>query len=89
MATPSNPKRSGAFISTAKVLIIVASLAATIGGWAAMSAPAVAATTNATASASTQTNATSNSLAAVLSQILSPASANVQSQPIIRTRSSR
>jgi len=87
MSTPSNPKRSGAFISTAKVLIIVASLAATIGGWAAMSAPAVAATTSATAS--TQTTATSNSLGAVLSQILSPASSNVQSQPVIRTRSSR
>jgi len=86
MSTPSNPKRSGAFISTAKVLIIVASVAATIGGLAAMSAPAVAATTSTTAS--TQTTATSNSLAAVLSQILSPASSNVQSQPVIRTRSS-
>jgi zona occludens toxin (predicted ATPase) len=89
MATPSNPKRSGAFISTAKVLIIVASLAATIGGWAVMSAPAVAATTSTPASASTQTKASSNSLASVLSQILSPASSNVQSQPVIRTRSSR
>jgi cytoskeletal protein RodZ len=92
MSTPGNPKRSGAFIATTKVLILAASLAATVGGWAAMSAPAVAATTTSTsttASASTQTNSTSNSLVATLSQILSPVPSNVQYQPVIRSRSSR
>ena len=94
MNTPKPPKRSGAFISTAKVLIIAASLAATVGGWAAMSAPAVAATPNTTTTTRVQTS--SNGLLATLSQILSPSPAGTTSQPTtstfqpaIRTRSSR
>ena len=88
MNAPKTPKRSGAFISTAKVLIITASLAATIGGWAAMSAPAVAASTSATTT-STQTNASSNGILSTLSQILSPSPSSTTYQPAIRTRSSR
>jgi hypothetical protein len=86
-----NPKRGSAFIGTAKVLILAASLAATVGGWAAMSGPASAATTSAASAATTsnQANTSSGSLAATLAQVTSPSASVVQYQPAVRTRSSR
>jgi len=91
MNAPKNPKRGGALIASAKVVILTASLAATVGGWAAMSAPASAATTATTSTVTTsnQATSTSSSLSATLAQVLSPSASTVSSQPVIRTRSSR
>ncbi len=81
MNTTRTPKRGSAFTNTAKVFIITASLAATVGGWAAISAPAASTTANANSSGGGAANA--------LAQLFSASPSSVQFQPAIRTRSSR